>query len=101
MNKVREVFASYRLSKRKFTVEGNDSPVFPSKLILQQFYECGRKAVYATSVEAVQHVEIGNNAYHCKWCKSWHQGRQPTGAFVPHEMRVHRWEQSWRRHHHI
>lgn len=101
VNKVREVFASYRLSKRKFTVEGNDSPVFPSEFILQKFYECGRKAVYSTQHTAVQHVETGNNAYQCKWCGNWHQGRQPTGEFVPHDMRVHRWEQAWRRHNHV
>jgi len=96
---LKETLHKHHLSRRKYTQEGKEPPVYPPDGELRRFYECERKTQYSTQEIAESRVELGNSAYQCKWCQNWHQGRPPTGEYVPYDMRVHRWQQAWRRHH--
>jgi hypothetical protein len=104
IHSVRQAFLNYRISRRKYT-EGSHlldaEPVYPEDIVLQKFYECGRKVQYATEEDTQVHLQSGNDPYQCHWCGNWHQGRKPSGEFIPFEMKKHRWQQSWRRHHGI
>lgn len=104
IHSVRQAFLNYRISRRKYT-EGSHlldaEPVYPEDIVLQKFYECGRKVQYSTEEDTQVHLQIGNDPYQCHWCGNWHQGRKPSGEFIPFEMKKHRWQQSWRRHHGI
>jgi len=92
---------STRSTRRATGYDSNKTIDLPDEKELQRFYECERKHPYESYEETVKDLNLNNHPYMCKHCGHWHQGKQPTGMTVPHNIMLGRWTTAYRRYNNI
>lgn len=72
---------------------------FPDNETLKVFYECGRKISYDSIETVLNELNDETNAYLCKHCGRYHQGRfsVPGATPVPEGVMQGRYKTAWRR----
>lgn len=75
---------------------------YPPIEILQRFYECGRKIPYDSHADVVDALWDYNDAYRCRHCGKYHQGKTPSESeSIDDETRLKRFQRVWRYMHNL